>query len=68
MEQSNHITMEQSNRATGTSMPHVIQLSAPVSVSILPQPCNPNYFEHDVPEVAPIPSHNTTRMKPELII
>ena len=41
MEQSNHNTMEQSNWATGTSKPHVLQLSTPVLVSILPQPCNP---------------------------
>ena len=41
VEQSNHISMEQSNWANGTSMPHVLQLSAPVPVSILPQPCNP---------------------------
>ena len=60
MEQSNHITVEQSNRATGTSMPHVLQLSAPVPVSILPQPCIPNYLEHDVPGISPMPSHNIT--------
>ena len=68
MEQSNRITMEQSNRASGTSMPHVLQFSSPVPVSILPQPCNPNYFEHDVSGVAPTPNHNTTSIKPELII
>ena len=56
----NHNTMEQSNRATGTSMPHVLQLSAPVPVSILPQPCIPNYLEHDVPGISPMPSHNIT--------
>ena len=60
MEQSNYITMELSNRATGTSMPHVLLLSAPVPVSILPQLRNPNYFEHDVPGVAPTPSQTAT--------
>ena len=59
MEQSIHITMEQSNRANGTSMPHVLQLSAPVPVSILPQPQIPIYFEYEPPYVCPTPSHNT---------
>ena len=45
---------------TGTSKPHVLQLSAPVPVSILPQPCIPNYLEHDVPGISPMPSHNIT--------
>ena len=64
VEQSNHISMEQSNRANGMSMPHVLQLSALVPVSILPQPCIPNYLEHDVPGISPMPSHNITIKNP----
>ena len=49
VEQSNDISMEQSNRANGTSMPHVLQLSAPVPVSIWPQPQIPIYLEYEPP-------------------
>ena len=52
--------MEQSNRATGTSMPYVLQLLAQVPVSILPQPCTVAYFEHEPRGENPKPSHNTT--------
>ena len=53
---------------TGTSKPHVLQLSAPVPVSILPQLCTTAYFEHEPPGENTQPSHNSTWIKSGLII
>ena len=73
IEQINYAKQEQSNHTqwniqpgSGTSKPHVLPLTAPMPVSILPQPCSPNYLEHDVPGIPPTPSHNT--IIPKLII